>query len=51
MGPMVLSVETTILHPTRGFIELDDTVAVTESGYVMVGDRGRGWNRSGTRQG
>jgi Xaa-Pro aminopeptidase len=44
---MVLSVETTMLHPTRGFIKLEDTLAVTESGYVMFGDRGRGWNRGG----
>lgn len=42
---MVLSVETTMLHPTRGFIKLEDTVAVTGNGYTMFGDRGRGWNR------
>ena len=29
---MVLSIETTILHPRRGFIKLEDTVAVTEGG-------------------
>lgn len=45
---MVLSVETTMLHPTRGFIKLEDTLAVTETGYEMFGDRGRGWNRGGT---
>lgn len=45
---MVLSVETTMLHPSRGFIKLEDTVAVTDSGYQMFGDRGRGWNRGGT---
>ena len=44
---MVLSVETTMLHPTRGFIKLEDTVAVTADGYEMFGDRGRGWNRGG----
>lgn len=44
---MVLSIETTMLHPTRGFIKLEDTVAVTETGYEMFGDRGRGWNRGG----
>jgi Xaa-Pro aminopeptidase len=44
---MVLSVETTMLHPTRGFIKLEDTVAVTANGYTMFGDRGRGWNRGG----
>ena len=27
---MVLSVETTMLHPTRGFIKLEDTVAITD---------------------
>jgi Xaa-Pro aminopeptidase len=45
---MVLSVETTMLHPTRGFIKLEDTVAVTTGGYEMFGARGRGWNRGGT---
>jgi Xaa-Pro aminopeptidase len=44
---MVLSVETTMLHPRRGFIKLEDTVAVTDTGYAMFGDRGRGWNRGG----
>ena len=44
---MVLSIETTILHPRRGFIKLEDTVAVTESGCEGFGDRGRGWNRCG----
>jgi Xaa-Pro aminopeptidase len=44
---MVLSIETTMLHPTRGFIKLEDTVAVTEAGYEMFGDRARGWNRGG----
>ncbi|RFC66887.1 MULTISPECIES: M24 family metallopeptidase [Mesorhizobium] len=41
---MVISVETTMLHPTRGFIKLEDTVAITDTGYEMYGDRGRGWN-------
>ncbi len=45
---MVISVETTMLHPTRGFIKLEDTVAVTADGYEMFGDAGRGWNRGGT---
>jgi Xaa-Pro aminopeptidase len=44
---MVLSVETTMLHPSRGFIKLEDTVAVTEGGYEMFGERARGWNRGG----
>ena len=45
---MVISVETTMLHPTRGFIKLEDTIAVTADGYEMFGERGRGWNRGGT---
>jgi Xaa-Pro dipeptidase len=44
---MVLSVETTMLHPTRGFIKLEDTVAITASGHELLGDRGRGWNLGG----
>ena len=44
---MVLSIETAILHPRRGFIKLEDTVAVTEGGSEGFGDRGRGWNRCG----
>jgi Xaa-Pro aminopeptidase len=44
---MVLSIETTILHPRRGFIKLEDTVAVTDNGCEGFGDRGRGWNRCG----
>jgi Xaa-Pro aminopeptidase len=45
---MVLSIETTLGHPRRGFIKLEDTVAVTDAGYEAYGDRGRGWNRGGT---
>jgi Xaa-Pro aminopeptidase len=41
---MVLSIETTMQHPRRGFIKLEDTVAVTESGFEMLGTQGRGWN-------
>ena len=44
---MVISIETTIAHPRRGFIKLEDTVAVTDSGWEAFGDRGRGWNRAG----
>lgn len=44
---MVLSVETTMSHPRRGFIKLEDTLAVTADGYEMFGERGRGWNVSG----
>lgn len=42
---MVLSVETTMKHPRRGFIKLEDTVAVTEDGYEIFGPAGHGWNR------
>jgi Xaa-Pro aminopeptidase len=44
---MVISVETTMKHPTRGFIKLEDTVAVTANGNVGFGDDGRKWNRCG----
>jgi Xaa-Pro aminopeptidase len=46
---MVVSVETTLQHPTRGFIKLEDTVVVTEKGHEIFGEGGRGWNRGGTR--
>jgi len=45
---MVISIETTMKHPTRGFIKLEDTVAVTPAGYEIFGERGRGWNIGGT---
>jgi Xaa-Pro aminopeptidase len=48
---MVISIETTLVHPRRGFIKLEDTVAVTDSGWEAFGDRGRGWNRAGARAG
>jgi Xaa-Pro aminopeptidase len=44
---MVVSVETTLQHPQRGFIKLEDTVVVTPSGFEVYGDRIRGWNRAG----
>ncbi|MDR3423052.1 MAG: Xaa-Pro peptidase family protein [Xanthobacteraceae bacterium] len=44
---MVVSVETTLLHPRRGFIKLEDTVAVTPNGHEVYGNRARGWNRAG----
>jgi Xaa-Pro aminopeptidase len=43
---MVISIETTMAHPKRGFIKLEDTVAVTEEGCEGFGDQGRGWNRT-----
>ena len=44
---MVISIETTLPHPRRGFIKIEDTVAVTETGWEAYGDSGRGWNRAG----
>jgi Xaa-Pro aminopeptidase len=44
---MVISVETTLKHPRRGFIKLEDTVAVTDGGFDLYGEGGRGWNRGG----
>jgi Xaa-Pro aminopeptidase len=44
---MVLSVETTMSHPKRGFIKLEDTVAVTAAGSEGFGDAGRDWTRGG----
>ena len=44
---MVVSVETTMLHPARGFIKLEDTVVVTDTGHEVYGDGARGWNRAG----
>jgi Xaa-Pro aminopeptidase len=45
---MVVSVETTLQHPKRGFIKLEDTVVVTDQGPVIFGEGARGWNRGGT---
>jgi Xaa-Pro aminopeptidase len=44
---MVVSIETTMGHPKRGFIKLEDTVLVTKDGYEALGDTGRGWNKVG----
>jgi Xaa-Pro aminopeptidase len=44
----VISVETTLLHPTLGFIKLEDTVVVTDSGHEIYGEGARGWNKAGT---
>ncbi|MGC1777124.1 MAG: Xaa-Pro peptidase family protein [Xanthobacteraceae bacterium] len=46
---MVVSVETTLQHPRRGFIKLEDTVIVTPTGFEVYGDRIRGWNKAGAR--
>ena len=44
---LVLSIETTLEHPRRRFIKLEDTAAVTDRGYEIFGERARGWNRGG----
>lgn len=44
---MVVSIETEIRHPRRGFIKLEDTVAVTATGCEGYGDTARGWTRAG----
>ena len=46
---MVVSVETTLMHPARGFIKLEDTVVVTDQGHDVYGEGARGWNRAGVR--
>jgi Xaa-Pro aminopeptidase len=43
----VVSVETTLKHPTRGFIKLEDTVVVTDTGHEVYGEGARGWNPAG----
>jgi Xaa-Pro aminopeptidase len=48
---MVISVETTLTHPKRGFIKLEDTIAVTDTGYDIYGEGARGWNIGGTARG
>jgi Xaa-Pro aminopeptidase len=41
---MIISVETALLHPKRGFIKLEDTIIVSDRGWTAPGDYGRGWN-------
>jgi Xaa-Pro aminopeptidase len=43
----VISIETTIAHPTRGFVKLEDTILVTDTGYEALGDGARGFNAAG----
>jgi Xaa-Pro aminopeptidase len=47
---MVVSIETTMKHPRRGFIKLEDTVAVTATGHEIFGEGARGWNIGGSAQ-
>jgi Xaa-Pro aminopeptidase len=44
---MVVSIETSLAHPRRGIVKLEDTLAVTTDGWDAFGDSGRGWNRGG----
>jgi len=44
---MVISVESTLKHPERGFIKLEDTLIVTEAGHEIYGAGARGWNKAG----
>ena len=44
---MVISIETTMGHPKRGFVKLEDTILVTKDGYEALGDGGRGYNKAG----
>jgi Xaa-Pro aminopeptidase len=44
---MVISVETAMLHPSRGYIKLEDTLIVTDDGWEAPGDIARGWNIAG----
>ena len=44
---MCISIETTMAHPKRGFIKLEDTIMVTEAGYEALGDGARGYNTAG----
>jgi Xaa-Pro aminopeptidase len=41
---MVISVETALLHPARGYIKLEDTLIVRDGGWEAPGDGCRGWN-------
>jgi Xaa-Pro aminopeptidase len=44
---MVISIETTLAHPSRGFVKLEDTIAVTETSWESYGEGYRGWNHAG----
>jgi Xaa-Pro aminopeptidase len=43
----VISIETTMAHPRRGFVKLEDTIIVTDAGYEAVGDGARGFTPAG----
>jgi len=42
---MVISIETAFRHPSRGYVKLEDTVAVSSAGCIGFGDGARGWNQ------
>jgi Xaa-Pro dipeptidase len=44
---MVVSIETAMLHVSRGYIKLEDTLIVTEEGWEAPGDSARGWSTGG----
>jgi Xaa-Pro aminopeptidase len=44
---MVLSVETDLRDPEIGFVKLEDTIVVTETGHSALGDELRGFNVAG----
>jgi Xaa-Pro aminopeptidase len=44
---MVISIETAMLHASRGYIKLEDTLIVTQEGWEAPGDSARGWNTPG----
>ncbi|MSO96182.1 MAG: aminopeptidase P family protein [Thermoleophilia bacterium] len=41
---MVLSIETDLKAPGVGYVKIEDTVVVTETGWEAYGDDARGWN-------
>jgi len=43
----VISIETTMAHPKRGFVKLEDTIIVTADGHEAVGDGARGYTPAG----
>jgi hypothetical protein len=44
---MVLSLETDLRDPDHGFVKLEDTLVVTDTGWEAFGDGGRDWNVAG----
>ena len=44
---MAVDLESYAYSFSHAIIKLEDTLAITDDGYEMFGDRGRGWNRCG----